>query len=188
MGVANVTFGYISTPTTGGSMHAGLALQTKTASARLSVVSGNVGTGIRVSLTDTATRTGNLVNTATPAISTVTRTLAVDGNVRCAVSIAGAVGTFVDGVVCIQGLQLEDGPARTVIVPVDFRHGSLDHWAEYRLNLSRPITIEQAAMVRRIAEGVAPARSRLKLMTYPAAQHLRNGAVKYDATYTHGAA
>jgi phage tail P2-like protein len=63
-----------------------------------------------------------------------------------------------------------------------------DHWAEYRLGLARPITIAQAAQVRRIAEAVHPLRSRLKLLTYEAAQHLYDGTITNDGTFAHGAA
>lgn len=83
------------------------------------------------------------------------------------------------------GLQVYDG---------DFAHdgshthGAADHWAEYRLILSRPVTIEQAAAVRRIVEAAAPARCHLKALDYRRALNLYSGAIKHDGAYSHGVA
>lgn len=67
-------------------------------------------------------------------------------------------------------------------------HETPDHWAEYRIVMSRPITIGQAAQVRQVAEAVHPLRSRLKLLTYTAAQHVYNGTIFNNGTFAHGAA
>jgi hypothetical protein len=77
----------------------------------LSVISGNAT--FRVFLNDGTTRAGNTVSGATPTISTVTRTLAADTNVRCGIQLTNTVGAVVDSVVRIQGLQFETAPART---------------------------------------------------------------------------
>ncbi len=155
-----------------------------------------VGAGLRAALieetaptTSVGTTIGNTNNTVgAAALLTVTRAFSTGNQGRPNIQWVYPSGTVLDEVFMIYGAQVEAGSTRTELVPFDFAHGSPDHWAEYRLELPRPITITQAAMVRRIADGVAPARSRLKLMTYPAAQHLRNGAINYDGTFAHGAA
>lgn len=63
-----------------------------------------------------------------------------------------------------------------------------DHWAEYRVRLARPITIEQAAQVRAILENVAPARSHLKVLDFTEALNTYNAAISHDAAFTHGVA
>lgn len=61
-----------------------------------------------------------------------------------------------------------------------------DHWAEYRIVLSRPITIEQAAQVRAILALVTPARCHLKLLDFRTARHLYNRKLSRDGTNTRG--
>lgn len=63
-----------------------------------------------------------------------------------------------------------------------------DHWAEYRVTLDRPISVEQAARVRRLLGSVAPARCHLKALSYRAALHLYNRTVPRNGTYTRGIA
>lgn len=63
-----------------------------------------------------------------------------------------------------------------------------DHWAEYRVRLVRPISLEQAAQVRRILSDVAPARCRLKVLEFTEAHHLYNGQIAHDGQFSHGAA
>lgn len=104
------------------------------------------------------------------------------GAVRAAIDAAGygdaeIIERF--GVDFYDGTFLHDGA---------ITHAEPDHWAEYRLSLARPITIAQAAQVRRIAEAVHPLRSRLKLLTYTAALHLYDGTIQNDGTFAHGAA
>jgi phage tail P2-like protein len=67
-------------------------------------------------------------------------------------------------------------------------HAPADHWAEYRVTLTRPITNAQADRVRSILASVAPLRSRLKLLDYTAVANLYDGSIRHDGTYNHGAA
>ena len=67
-------------------------------------------------------------------------------------------------------------------------HSSPDHWAEYRVYLTHPITIEQAAQVRAILRLVAPARCRLKGLFFPQALNSYNSRITYDGAFTHGVA
>lgn len=66
-------------------------------------------------------------------------------------------------------------------------YGEPDHWAEYRVYLERPITIDQADQLRRILENVAPERCHLKGLYFTEAAHRYNGAVTYDGAYSYGA-
>ena len=73
------------------------------------------------------------------------------------------------------------------------RDGSIDreppdHWAEYRVRLSRPITILQAAQVRSILASVAPARAHLKGLFYLEALHLYDAKLARNGTFTRGVA
>lgn len=63
-----------------------------------------------------------------------------------------------------------------------------DHWAEYRLILDRPITLEQAARLRDVLVGVAPARCHLKALDFTRALNIYDGAIRFDGTYSHGVA
>lgn len=63
-----------------------------------------------------------------------------------------------------------------------------DHWAEYRVILARPITIEQAAQVRRILGDVAPAHCHLKALDFTEALNTYNARITHDGQYTHGVA
>lgn len=67
-------------------------------------------------------------------------------------------------------------------------HAPPDHWAEYRVVLTRPISIAQAARVRAILATVAPARCRLKALEFIQALNLHNNAILRDGTYTRGVA
>ena len=67
-------------------------------------------------------------------------------------------------------------------------HAEPDHWAEYRVILTRPITIEQAAQVRDILETVAPGRSRLKALDFTEALNTYNARITHDGQFTHGVA
>jgi phage tail P2-like protein len=69
-----------------------------------------------------------------------------------------------------------------------FNREKPDHWAEYRVRLKRPITIEQAAQVRAILKDTAPIRCHLKALEYPEALHLHNNDIVRDGTYTRGLA
>ena len=63
-----------------------------------------------------------------------------------------------------------------------------DHWAEYRVTLVRPITIEQAAQVRLILKKVAPARCHLKVLDFTQALNLHNNTIYRNGAYTRGTA
>jgi phage tail P2-like protein len=61
-----------------------------------------------------------------------------------------------------------------------------DHWAEYRVYLTRAITIQQSAQVREILARVAPVRCHLKGLYFIEALHLYNDTITHDVSYTHG--
>lgn len=63
-----------------------------------------------------------------------------------------------------------------------------DHWAEYRIRLVRPITIDQATQVRAILTASAPARSRLKALDFREAQNIHDARISHDGQFTHGVA
>lgn len=63
-----------------------------------------------------------------------------------------------------------------------------DHWAEYRVILTRPITIEQAEIVRRLLNTIAPVRCSLKAMSYLRALNTYDGSVPRDGSYSRGVA
>lgn len=65
-------------------------------------------------------------------------------------------------------------------------YGKPDHWAEYRIKLDRPITLDQADEIRVILAKVAPARSHLKRLDFAEVAHRFNAAITYDGTTTHG--
>lgn len=67
-------------------------------------------------------------------------------------------------------------------------YASPDHWAEYRVRLTRPISIEQAARVRRILADIAPVRCHLVALDYPEALNLYDGTITYDGQFTYGVA
>ncbi|TLP67083.1 phage tail protein I [Parasedimentitalea maritima] len=85
--------------------------------------------------------------------------------------VEGKPSSLYDGTVRYDGAEIHEGP---------------DHWAEYRIYLDRPITIDQAAQVREILTNVAPARCHLKGLYFTQAAHRYNAAVAYDGSYTHG--
>lgn len=65
-------------------------------------------------------------------------------------------------------------------------HSSPDHWAEYRVILTRPLSIHQAEQARRIIEATAPLRCHLKSLDFTASAFLENGEVLHDGTFTYG--
>lgn len=67
-------------------------------------------------------------------------------------------------------------------------YGTLTSWAEYSIYLSRPITLAQAAQVRRLLERTAPVRCKLRALDYREVAILYDGAIAHDGTYSHGAA
>ncbi|MDO5631140.1 MAG: phage tail protein I [Paracoccus sp. (in: a-proteobacteria)] len=61
-----------------------------------------------------------------------------------------------------------------------------DHWAEYRVTLTRPMAIRQASRARAILTAAAPTRCHLTQMSYAQAAHLYNGTVPRGGQYTRG--
>jgi phage tail P2-like protein len=83
------------------------------------------------------------------------------------------------------GAKLHDG---SLIHDGSETYSPVDHWAEYRVILDRPITLAQADRVRAILAAVAPARCHLKALDYLRAMNVYDGAVSHDGTYSHGVA
>lgn len=67
-------------------------------------------------------------------------------------------------------------------------HSSVGHWAEYRVKMARPITIEQAGKVRSLIEAVAPLRCHLVELSFQTAAFIHNSRLRYDGAATYGAA
>lgn len=63
-----------------------------------------------------------------------------------------------------------------------------DHWAEYSVELARPISIAQADSVRRILAAVAPLRCHLRSLDFREAAHLYGSRIPRDGTFTRGIA
>jgi phage tail P2-like protein len=61
-----------------------------------------------------------------------------------------------------------------------------DHWAEYRVILSRPVTTDQAARARAVIERAAPARCHLKALDFSEAALIYDATAPRDGTYTRG--
>jgi phage tail P2-like protein len=67
-------------------------------------------------------------------------------------------------------------------------HATADHWAEYRVQMARPISNAQADQVRKILADIAPLRSRLKSLDFQQVAHLHNNAIAYNGAFNYGAA
>lgn len=63
-----------------------------------------------------------------------------------------------------------------------------DHWAEYRVILTRPISLAQAARARAILQSTAPARCRLKAMDFREARLMYGDRAPRDGSYSRGIA
>lgn len=61
-------------------------------------------------------------------------------------------------------------------------------WATYAIKLYQPITIDQAVLIRRILEKIAPKRSELTNLDYRQAAIRYNGVARFDGQYTYGEA
>lgn len=61
-----------------------------------------------------------------------------------------------------------------------------DHWAEYRVVLSRPLSIAQASFARAILTASAPARCHLKHLSFEEAALLYNRTAHHDGEFTRG--
>jgi phage tail P2-like protein len=67
-------------------------------------------------------------------------------------------------------------------------HSGAASWAEYSVFMTRPVTLEQAAEIRRLLVRVAPTRCRLRSLRFSQAGHLHDGKIRHDGVYSHGAA
>lgn len=67
-------------------------------------------------------------------------------------------------------------------------HVTEDHWAEYTVVLTRPMSIAQAAQARRIIEAVAPLRCHLKALEFTEASNLYAATITHNGAFTHGVA
>lgn len=67
-------------------------------------------------------------------------------------------------------------------------YGDPTEWARYRFVLSRPISNDQAAQVRRMLDQTAPARCHLIEMIFTEAANLYDGAISYNGAFNHGVA
>lgn len=67
-------------------------------------------------------------------------------------------------------------------------HEGVDHWAEYRVFIDSPMTIERGQEIRAIIEDTHPTRCRLVGMFFTAAANNYDGTIVYDGTFAHGVA
>ncbi|MGX2974733.1 phage tail protein [Ursidibacter arcticus] len=61
-----------------------------------------------------------------------------------------------------------------------------ERWAYYAIRLSKPVTNEQAANIRKVLRNFAPARCVLAVLDYKAAPILYNNKARYNRQYNHG--
>lgn len=66
-----------------------------------------------------------------------------------------------------------------------FEHEEM-HWAEYKIVLHQPITIDESKQVRRILNENAPARCHLVAFNFTRAGHRWNGEINFDGNFTFG--
>jgi phage tail P2-like protein len=59
-------------------------------------------------------------------------------------------------------------------------------WAEYRIRLNRLLTVQQAAMAKKLLANIAPARCQLVEINFSSAALIRNGFAVRDGSYTRG--
>lgn len=67
-------------------------------------------------------------------------------------------------------------------------YAQADHWAEYRVRISRPITNDQAEIVRGILATVAPARCHLKSLDFQDVAYVHDSTLRHDGAANYGAA
>lgn len=68
----------------------------------------------------------------------------------------------------------------------DYVHGAVNAWAQYIVKLGRPITKDQAAMLRSAIGRYAPGRSELVALDYTEAALRHNGLARRDGQFTRG--
>ncbi|MFD1805555.1 phage tail protein [Pasteurella oralis] len=83
-----------------------------------------------------------------------------------------------------EGLKNRDYSANTFVnqIPQDER------WAYYGIQLSKPVTNEQALEIHKILRNFTPARCLLGVLDYKAAPILYNNQARYNGQYNHGSA
>ncbi|CWW88233.1 TPA: phage tail protein [Haemophilus influenzae] len=81
-----------------------------------------------------------------------------------------------------EGLKNRDYSANTFVnkIPSDER------WAYYGIQLSKPVTNEQAVEIRKILRNFVPARCLLGVLDYKSAPVLYNNKARYNKQYNHG--
>lgn len=76
----------------------------------------------------------------------------------------------------------------------EYEHGIVngiresERWAYYAVQLTTPITNEQATMIRKTLRNFAPARCTLAVLDYKAAPIRYNNKATYNGKYNHGSA
>lgn len=78
--------------------------------------------------------------------------------------------------------QFGDGTARDGAT----QREAADHWAEYRVTLTRPVTIAQAATARAVITRAAPARAHLLVVDFSAAALTFGAPTPRSGTYSRG--
>lgn len=81
------------------------------------------------------------------------------------------------------GNQIRDGSITRDAAHV---HGDPGSWPLYRVFLSKPITNDQAALLRRLLLSIAPARCRLVSLDYASVAIRHNEFARRDGQYNHG--
>lgn len=84
-------------------------------------------------------------------------------------------------------IEIDEGlKARTYEHSVVSAIPQSEKWAHYAVRLSKPITNEQAANVRKVLRNFAPARCILAVLDYKVAPILYNNKARYNGQYNHG--
>lgn len=82
------------------------------------------------------------------------------------------------------GRQVHDGTVRHDGART---YAGADHWAEYRVILTRPVSRREGALLRRLLADVAPVRCHLKLLDFTEVAHAHDATIRRNGTYTYGA-
>lgn len=75
-------------------------------------------------------------------------------------------------------------------INIDFTviNEGVTHWAGYTIVVNTPMTVEQAASLRKILTDVVPARCNLIKIDFKAVQWLHDNKITYNGKYNYGAA
>lgn len=79
-------------------------------------------------------------------------------------------------------VTLQEGPQ----TQPDIEPGAKPIWPLYRVILKRPVTNDQAVLLRRVLLSVAPARCRLVSLDFQSVAIRYNAIARYDGQYNHG--